>query len=62
MSAGHRSVWTFTRKHTRHTISHDINRLSSPTEISPCHIQVVYRVPPSTIPDTVQESLQRIAD
>ena len=25
------------------------------------HTQVVYRLPPSAVPDTVQESLQRIA-
>ena len=41
---------------------YDINRLSSPSEICACHTQVVYRVPPSTIPDTVQESLQRMGD
>ena len=41
---------------------YDIHRLSSPTEICACHTQVVYRVPPSTVSDTVQESLQRIAD
>ena len=41
---------------------YDINRLSSSSEICACHTQkIVYRVPPSTIPDTVQESLQRIA-
>ena len=34
----------------------------SPSEICAYYTQVVYRVPPSTIPDTVQESLQRIAD
>ena len=41
---------------------YDINRLSSPTEICAYHTQVVYRVPPSTVSDTLQESLQRIAD
>ena len=40
---------------------YDINRLSSSSEICACNTQIVYRVPPSTIPDTVQESLQRIA-
>ena len=40
----------------------DINRLSSPTDICAYHTQVVYLVPSSTIPDTVQESLRRIAD
>ena len=41
---------------------YDINRLSSPTEICAYHTHVVYRVPPSTVSDTLQESLQRIAD
>ena len=41
---------------------HDINRLPILTEICAYHTQVVYRVPSSTIPDTVQESLQRIAE
>ena len=40
---------------------YEVNRLSSSSEICACHTQIVYRVPPSTIPDTVQESLQRIA-
>ena len=40
---------------------YDINRLSSSSEICACHTQIVYRVRPSAIPDTVQESLQRIA-
>ena len=42
---------------------YDINCLSrSPTEICAYHTQVVYLVPSSTQPDTVQESLRRIAD
>ena len=36
---------------------YEVNRLSSSSEICACHT----RVPHSTIPDTVQESLQRIA-
>ena len=65
MSAGHRSCLEFHNEAGTLLVIlyvYDINRISSPTEICACHTQVVYRVPPSTIPDTVQESLRRIGD